>query len=461
MRITEAAEISRRGALGSLTLAVATLVAASSAFMRPAYAQNPATTPSRQAAHLLVGDIAAAKLYVYGIPDLKLQATIDHLALAAHAGILALADGRVLVPDDRNKQLVVVRLGAEGAPSVEKRVPMPIPLPGRYAWAAADPQGEVFAATGLDSDEPVKLLTLVDLKTYAAKQFRIDTGAADAELNLAVGGDPDPMVFLHLAERLDAYRVADLMRPDAKINAILDGTIKPAGTLPLGRGGHSNSYSPATKTWAGSTLRGFEMATLQGGTLAGAKILSWEADERGGGRNGRQRLTSDGRHVFGPLNASVPPPQWADAEVDLHWADLGSGTTRRTPLARGSVGRGGVSRTLAIYASIHPDGDHANFVDVDPASPGFRQVVARVPLAKLANGPVAGQPTAGKEGRFAAITPDGRFAFVTHGGEGKISVIDTGTKAVAGTIVTPTPLTGGGYIVGVQPGAATADYSAR
>jgi hypothetical protein len=347
------------------------------AFTRPAYAQNPATTPSRQAAHLLVGDIAAAKLYVYGIPDLKLQATIDHLALAAHAGILALADGRVLVPDDRNKQLVVVRLGAEGAPSVEKRVPMPIPLPGRYAWAAAAPQEEVFAATGLDSDEPVKLLTLVDLKTYAAKQFRIDTGAADAELNLAVGGDPDPMVFLHLAERLDAYRVADLMRPDAKINAILDGTIKPAGTLPLGRGGHSNSYSPATKTWAGSTLRGFEMATLQGGTLAGAKILSWEADERGGGRNGRQRLTSDGRHVFGPLNASVPPPQWADAEVDLRWADLGSGTTRRTPLARGSVGRGGVSRTLAIYASIHPDGDHANFVDVDPASPGFRQVVAR------------------------------------------------------------------------------------
>jgi hypothetical protein len=32
----------------------------------------------------------------------------------------------------------------------------------------------------------------VDLRTYAAKQFRVDAGSAEAELNLAVGGDPDP-----------------------------------------------------------------------------------------------------------------------------------------------------------------------------------------------------------------------------------------------------------------------------
>lgn len=449
---------SRRSALLALGTTITLALTAPPVVPQAAAQDRPAAAPT--AGHLIVGDIAAAKLYVYGAPELSLVATFDDVAVGAHAGIVALADGRVLVPDDRSKQLVVLRLG-QGAPTVERRVPMPIPLPSRYAWAAADPRGEVFAAANLDSDEAVKLLTLVDLRTYAAKQFRIDVGAADAELNLAMGGDPEPVVLLHLAERVDAYRVADLMRPETKINAILDEAIKPTSTLPLARGGHSDSYSAPTSKWTGSTLRGFEIATLRGGTLAGHRTLSWEADERGGGRNARQRLTHDGRHVFGPLNASVPPAQWAEAEVDLHWVDLASETTKRVPLARGAVGRGGVSRRLAVYASIHPDGDHANLVDVDPASPSFRQVAARVPLPKLANGPAQGKPTAGTEGRHSAITPDGRLAFVTHGGEGRISVIDTAAKAVVRTIETPTPLRGGGYVVGVQPGAGSADFSAR
>lgn len=457
-------DLSRRDALA---IGAGLLATVGSAFA-PASAQVSASTstampPGLQVAtRLLVGDVAAARLYVYGVPDLRLEATFDDLALGAHAGIVVLADGRVLVLDDRNKQLVILRLGQGAAPTIERRVPMPIPLPSRYAWAAADPNGEVFAATNLDSDEAVKLLTLVDLKTYMAKQFRIDVGAADAELNVSMGGAPDPVALLHLAERVDAYLVADLMRPDAKINAILDGTIKPASTLALGRGGHSGSYSSVTKKWAGSTLRGFEFATLEaGGVLARHKTLSWEADERGGGRNARQRLTQDGRHAFGPLNAPVPPASWTDAEVDLHWVDLDSETTKRVPLARGAVGRGGVSAQLAVYASIHPDGDHAIVVDVDPVSPTFRQVVERVPLAKLANGPVAGRPTAGAEGRHSAITPDGRFAFVTHGGEGKISVVDTQAKTVLRTIETPTPLKGGGYVVAMRSGVTSADFSAR
>jgi DNA-binding beta-propeller fold protein YncE len=446
-----------------LTAAIAALSFVTALGTLHAAAQQGAPAEPSLTGHLLVGDTAAGKVYLYATGgNLPLVSTFDDLAIGAHAGIVALRDGRVLIPDDRNKQLVVVRIGAEAAPAIERRVPMPIPLPTRYAWAAVDPGGKIYAATGLDSDESVKILTLVDLTTYAAKQFRVDTGAADAELNLALGGDPDPIVFLHLAERVDAYRVADLMRPETKINAILDGTVKPSSTLALGKGGHSNSFSPPLSKWTGSTLRGFEIATLQaGGTLAGHKTLSWEADEGSGGRNARQRLTYDGRHAFGPLNASVPPAQWAEAQVDLHWVDLAAETARRVPLARGAVGRGGVSRSLAVYASIHPDGDHANLVDADPASPTFRQVAARVPLPKLAGGPVVGQPTAGREGRYSAITPDGRLAFVTQGGEGKIHVIDTGRKTVVRTIETPTPLKGGGYIVAIQPAVPSADLSAR
>lgn len=457
---------SRRTALRLMTGAATLAGALAVLTPHPAGAQQatPASPPAADqasGAHLVVGDVAAAKLYVYAVPDFQLLATFDDLAVGAHAGVVALADGRVLVPDDRNKQLVVLRVSQGAAPTIERRVAMPIPLPTRYAWAAVDPRGEVYAAAGLDSDEPVKLLTLVDLKSYAAKQFRIDVGAADAELNVAVGGNADPVVVLHLADRAESYRVADLMKPESKINAILDGTIKPASALPLAKGGHSDSYSPATAKWSGSTSRGFEVATLNGAALTDHKTLSWEADERGGGRNARQRLTFDGRHVFGPLNAPVPPAQWAEAEVDLHWVDLASGAVKRTPLARGSVGRGGVSARLAVYANIHPAGDHANFVDVDPASPTFRQIAGRVALPKLADGPVAGQPTTGKEGRHSAITPDGRLAFATQGGEGKVHVIDTGAKAVLRTIETPTPLKGGGYIVAVQPGMESADLSAR
>ena len=72
-----------------------------------------------------------------------------------------------------------------------------------------------------------------------------------------------------------------------------------------------------------------------------------------------------------------------------------------------------------------------------------------------------GKPTAGTEGRHSAITPDGRIAFTTQGGEGRVHVIDTGAKAIVRTIETPSPLKGGGYIVAVQPGVVPADLSGR
>ena len=440
---------SRRSALGS-----AGLLALAFGLPAPAIAQAPLPA-------LFVADVAAAELHAFTGQNFSQRTTFADIAFAAHAGVVALADGRVLILDDRNKQLVVIQAGA-GAPVVARRVPMPIPLPSRYAWAGVDPSQSFFAATGLDSDETVKLLTIVDLKTYAARQFRVNTGGTDAELNLALGGGQSPVLLLHVGDRVDSFRIADLMQPETKINAILDGSAKPAGSLALGKGGHSNSYAPGLSLWAGSTLRGFELAKVDAdGSLHSHKLLPWEAGERGGGRNARQRLTWDGRHVFGPLNATVPPAQWADAEVDLHWADLEKQTVTRVPLARGNVGRGGVSKRLAIYASIHPGGDYANLVDIDPASPGFRQVTARIALPKLANGPQQGQPAAGRDNRHSAITPDGRFAFVTQGGEGKVHVIDTAAKAIVRAIETPAQLKGSGFVFVVQQGDVSMDFSAR
>jgi YVTN family beta-propeller protein len=59
-----------------------------------------------------------------------------------------------------------------------------------------------------------------------------------------------------------------------------------------------------------------------------------------------------------------------------------------------------------------------------------------------------------------AVTPDGRYAFATHGGDGKISVIDTLTLSVT-QVVVPTALRGGGYITAVQPDARIVDLVAR
>ena len=79
---------SRRAAL-RLALAAAAALAGGAA-----QGQSPA--PSGPA-HLLVGDVSAAKLHVYAGPDWSLQATFDDFALGAHAGTLALADSREAV----------------------------------------------------------------------------------------------------------------------------------------------------------------------------------------------------------------------------------------------------------------------------------------------------------------------------------------------------------------------------
>ena len=91
----------------------------------------------------------------------------------------------------------------------------------------------------------------------------------------------------------------------------------------------------------------------------------------------------------------------------------------------------------------------------------FQQLVAVVPLLPLRHGPVAGEPTTGTEMRTGTITPDGRWAFVSHGGDGVISVIHTAAPRVTALLRLPTPLQGGGYLVAVQPGAPVLDTHAR
>jgi DNA-binding beta-propeller fold protein YncE len=87
--------------------------------------------------------------------------------------------------------------------------------------------------------------------------------------------------------------------------------------------------------------------------------------------------------------------------------------------------------------------------------------VGRVELEPLLDGFVPGQPTSGKQTRSTAITPDGRFAFASHGNEGKITVIDTSTMEIVSQVTVPSPLRGGGYLLAFQPGTAPWDPAFR
>lgn len=420
---------------------------------------GPALAQDGPASHLLVGDTAADRLYVYSVPEFDLVADLAGIRVGSHSGIIALPDGRALIPDEIAKQLVVLQLSDDAAPAVVARVPMPIFLENIQVWSAVDPRLEHYLSISNDDDSSVGVLTIVDLRTYEPRQIKIE-GGEGGEMHVVAGGDP-AMVFLHLTDRVDVYPLAALIDEETGQASILDGEIAPVATFPVGEGGHSDSFSVTAGKWTGSTLRGLEIATLDANGVSGAATLPWDADGLSGGRNARQRLTPDGAFEFGPLNASLPPEQWADVKVDLHWVDLTDETVTRIPLAGGVVGRGGVSQLYAVYANVHPEGDFVNLVDVDSDSPTFQEVVARIALDPLSNGPVAGSPTAGRQARHSGITPDGAFAFVSHGGEGKISVIDTASRSVIETIVTPTSLSGGGYLIGTTLGAPILELAGR
>ncbi|MDA0815643.1 MAG: hypothetical protein O2924_03625 [Chloroflexi bacterium] len=176
---------------------------------------------------------------------------------------------------------------------------------------------------------------------------------------------------------------------------------------------------------------------------------------------GRLRLSYDGEHLYGTLAATVPPEGWTDRRNDFYVADLERMDVERMSLHPGLSGRAGLSARYAFIYSIHPDGDEVILVDVDATSADYLQNALRVELTPLANGTVPGESASGKNVRGGAITPDGRWAFVSHGGEGTISMIDTEAGEVTATLSTPTALAGGGYLVAWQPGAPLVDLIAR
>jgi len=116
-----------------------------------------------------------------------------------------------------------------------------------------------------------------------------------------------------------------------------------------------------------------------------------------------------------------------------------------------------------VIRPLAPNGkDQLKIIDIRPRSPTYLQIVRSVDLTQMTHGPVRGvAPTfPAYERRFAAITPGGRYAFVSRGGDAKIDMVDTSSGAITEVDV-PSSLSGGGYITAFQIGFTPFDLSGR
>jgi YVTN family beta-propeller protein len=179
-------------------------------------------------------------------------------------------------------------------------------------------------------------------------------------------------------------------------------------------------------------------------------------------QNSRPRWAADDRSIWGAVaeNTGLKPEQWADTRNAVHVLDTIIGRSTLTRLPDGINGRLALSRRYAAVTTLGADGDVTTLVDADPRSRMYRRVVGTVALPALAGGPVPGRPTAGTQSRVTAITPDGTTVFVTSGGQGRITAIDTATRRVVRSVTAPTKLSGA-YATVVRLGEPVTDLVAR
>jgi DNA-binding beta-propeller fold protein YncE len=401
--------------------------------------------PASGTTRLVVADPPARKLYVVAVPQWTQLAELTDVGFDSHAGFLPLPTGHLLFVDPGRHELVALDATAD-APAIVSRAAVP---EKGVAHLAVDPSAKWAAVSASGTDGGKGSITLVDLATWTAKKVELSTG----EPGLALGSDP-----VHLYHRNDsppqveAYRLTDL----------LAGKIELAGSSAIGEAPHGEVIAHALGKIVVAADDGMNVLPVQGATFGAKKVVPYAVSGRTGGRAFYARLSADGRHLYSYLRTAPAKSTWKDWSNDLFVVDLAKDEAKRIPVGNGLVYRLADSPKLALFVQYSPSGDQALLLDADPASPTFQTVTAKVPLAALTKAPGPdGDVWSSDAFRIAGMTPDGAFGFVTHGGDGRISVIDTGKKEVVRTIEVATKLDGGGYVVGVTRGAPLVDTIGR
>lgn len=390
---------------------------------------------------LVVADAEAQHLYVVSVPDGGVLADLSGIAFAEHAGFLPLDDGRVLFTDGATEQLIVLDAEAE-----QPRVVQRIALGAAPVHLAVDVAQNWAAVSG------VGRFTLVSLEDYSSKIVSITTG----EPGVLLGGDP-----VHLYHRNDTPPALE----SYLLSSLLTGTVAVVDTQPIGEFPHGEAIVHVASKIFAAADDGINVVPVTSEGFGELNVVPYDVSERSGGRAYYARLSADSRFLYSYLRNSGPEFDWAwrDWENDAYIVDVELEEAKRLEVGNGLVYRMADSHRYALFVQYHPDGDFAHLLDTDSSSPTFQTFVAKIPLAAMSGTPTGedADPWSSTAFRIAGMLPSGDLGFVTHGGDGKISVIDTATRAVTNTFSLPTTLDYGGYLIGIEPGTEWSDTVGR
>ncbi len=416
---------------------------------------SPATAAPRHQQYLVVADPAAESLHVYRTSDLKHTGSLDDIGISGHAGTVRLPDGRLIVIDDTHGRVDAIDVSSKGRPRIVDSVDIPGEEWEGATWAATDRKQRylVFAGEGDDATSPI---SVVDLTTFDIHQIQVpvapDATGNVAETQVYLAGRPLQLVYT-TGGQFHTVPLADVLAGHEP---------KVTSTAPVGPSTHGPVVARNGNAVFSTTATGFDGARLGGATLTNPRTVPYSST-RTLVHNYRPRMASDERNVWGAVaeNTGLTPEQWADTRNDVDIIDSVGFTSRLVRLPDGVISRLAISDTYAAVSTIHPDGDVLTLLDASAGSAGYGRIVGTVALSPSTGGPVAGSPTTGTEPHFVTLDPQGKQAFVTNGGDGKLTVVDTKTRQVTKTIDTPTPLTGGGYLTVVDKDAPVHDLIAR
>lgn len=398
-------------------------------------------------ARLVVADAEAWAIYIYDIPSLELVGQIDGVHFAEHAGFLPLDNGQVLFTDDQNYTLNVHDVF--GPTPGELRLIAPLALPPVHL--AVDPGQRYAAVSGIDGNGGPATMTLTDLQSPNWDTVYVDIPSG--EPGVLLGGDP-----LLLYHRKDEPAAMETYAFDS----LWTGEVELLSSAPLGGGPHGEAISHAAGKLFVAADDGIYVTTASGTELSESRVVAYAASGRTGGRAYYGRLSTNANYVYSYLRTDSELG-WREWTNDAYILDVNAETATRIEIGNGLVYRLAESSRYASYAQYHPDGDFAHFLDTDPTSETFHTFVGKVPLPAMSKTPTGedASPWESEAFRLTGILPSGAYAFVTHGGDGKISVIDTSRMSIVGTITTPSPLDFGGYLLGMEQGARTSDTLGR
>lgn len=429
-----------RGRTRSLAAAGAMLLATASMAGSVANAQSPSTAGTGSSGHLVIADTAERTVYVASVPDGAIVATIPGVAFADHAGFLPLPGGRVLFTTSGDRpELLELTIGDAGATLTNRAV-----LPTGPIHLSVDPSLGHAAVSGIveapAAGTPNGVMTLIDLGTWQTTSLPVATGEPGVILT--------DSLLLH---RNDAPAQLEAW----PLDGIAMGSGTMSGSVPIGAGGHGEAYAPARGEAYVATDDGIDVLDVTTPEPTFRRTFGWDVGDRTGGRAYYLRIATEGDSLVTYVT-DRSAEGWGDWTTDAYIADLTSGDTRRVPLGTGLVYRAGIGAGRALFFTQvpveDPMGDQAHVLDLATGSPTYGQVIASIPLD-----PLSGQGTAevsiweAGEGRIAAVSPDGALGFVTNGGDGTVAVIDMATAAITSRISVPSPLSGGGYLVALQP----------